>query len=65
MNVKNIQELEDRTLIFEGSLNPTEVAVVVSMGLNTMLAMGLMEMIPGIESKEIFNMGGDDDASVQ
>lgn len=66
MNIKSVQELEDRTLVFEGEMNPSEVAIVISMGLNTLMGMGMMEMIPGIQSKEIFNPNaGDDDGLIQ
>jgi len=55
MKVNSIQEMEDHTIVFNGELNPTEAALVLSMGLNGMLSLGMMHLIPDVESMEIFN----------
>lgn len=52
MLVKNVQELEDKTITFEGELGPSEAAVVLSFGLNALFSMGLMSMIPDISVSE-------------
>ena len=54
MKVNSIQEMEDHTIIFNGELNPTEAALVLSMGLNGMLSLGLMHLIPDVDSQQIF-----------
>lgn len=55
MKINSMQEMEDKTITFTGELSPVEGALVVAMGLNTLAAMGLMTMLPGIEVNEAFN----------
>ncbi len=45
MIITNVQELEDRTLKFDGTLTETEAAMVVSIGLNTLWSSGLMKLL--------------------
>jgi len=53
MQVKEVQELEDKTITFGGTLGPTEAAVVLSFGLNALFSMGLMSLIPGVSVEEV------------
>ncbi len=52
MQVKNVQETEDKRLTFEGELGPQEAALVVSFGLNALFSMGLMNLIPNVLVEE-------------
>lgn len=53
MKVKNVQEHEDKTLVFEGTLTPTEAELVVSFGLNALMSLGLMSMIPSVKVEHV------------
>lgn len=53
MEIKNLQELDDKTLLFEGSLSPHEAAIVVSFGLNAMMSLGLMHLLPTVKVEEV------------
>lgn len=55
MKINSVQELEDKSITFNGELSPTETALVVSMGLNTMISLGLMHLLPGLEVEEFEN----------
>ena len=52
MKINSIQEMEDKTIHFTGELSPTEGAIVVAMGLNTMVSLGLMHLLPGPDVDE-------------
>lgn len=52
MKINSVQELEDKSISFDGELSPTETALVVSMGLNTMISLGLMHLLPGLTVEE-------------
>lgn len=49
MQVKNVQEVEGKAIVFEGTLTPTESELVVSFGLNALMSMGLMSMLPSVK----------------
>lgn len=53
MQINSVQELEDRTLKFEGHMTEKEAAIVIALGLNTLWANGLMSMIDGVEATEV------------
>ena len=57
MKVSSVQEHENKTVTFQGELTPEETGLVVSFGLNTMLAMGIMSLIPNIEANEYTTEG--------
>lgn len=61
MKVNSIQEMEDHTIVFNGELNPTEAALVISMGLNGMLSLGMMHLIPDMDAthSQVFNADPD------
>lgn len=46
--------MENKTIHFTGELSPTEGALVVAMGLNTMVSLGLMHLLPGLDVDEQF-----------
>jgi len=52
MKINTVTELDDKTVQFSGELTASESALVVSFGLNGMLAMGLMALVPGIKYEE-------------
>lgn len=54
MKINSIQEQDDKTIHFTGELSPTEGALVVAMGLNTMVSLGLMHLLPGLDVDEQF-----------
>ena len=54
MKINSIQEQENKTIHFTGELSPTEGALVVAMGLNTMVSLGLMHLLPGLDVDEQF-----------
>ena len=56
MKINSMQELEDKTIHFSGELTPTEGALVISLGLNTLAALGMMSMLPSIAVTESFNV---------
>ena len=58
MQVNNVQELEDRTVTFEGELSMKEASVVLSIGLNTLFANGMMKMIENITVSEVPHRDG-------
>lgn len=53
MLVHNVQERDDKTLVFTGTLTAPEVEVVVSFGINTLMSLGLAHLLPSIETNEI------------
>jgi len=55
MKINTVTEMEDKTLSFTGELTASESALVVSFGLNGMLAMGLMALVPGVQFNETFS----------
>ena len=57
MKVNSVQEHEVKTVTFTGELSPEETNLVVAFGLNTMLAMGLMSMMPNVETNEFIAEG--------
>lgn len=65
MKIKSVQELEDNTVVFEGEMNNQELAIALAFGLNTMLSMGVMEMIPNISTTQIFTPDMGDDGLIQ
>jgi len=52
VKVNSVQEHDNKTITFNGELSPEESSLVVAFGLNTMLAMGLMSMVPNVETNE-------------
>lgn len=64
MQVNSVQELEDRTVKFEGHMTEKEASIVIALGLNTLWANGLMNMIDNIDVTEIPS-GPDDDETMQ
>lgn len=60
MQVNNVQELEDRTVTFEGQLTGKEAAIVLSIGLNTLYANGMMKMIDNVAVSEVLHQEGND-----
>ena len=53
MKVNSVVELEDKSVKFEGELSPTEAALVVAFGLNTLVSVGLTSMIPSVGIEEL------------
>lgn len=53
MEIKNVQEFDDKTLKFEGVLNPSETAIVVSFGLNALMSLGLIHLLPTLSVEEL------------
>lgn len=49
MEVKNVQQVGDTVYTFTGELNTTEHAVVLSYGLNTLMSLGLMSLMPNVD----------------
>lgn len=49
MQILSVQEQDDKTIKFEGTISDQEAAIVIAVGLNAMLHMGMMHMIPGID----------------
>jgi hypothetical protein len=64
MQVNSVQELEDRTLKFEGHLSAKEAGIVVALGLNTLWANGLLSMVNDVDVTEI-PLGPTDEDTVQ
>jgi hypothetical protein len=52
MQIISVQEQDDKTLKFEGTISDQEAAIVIAVGLNSMLHMGMMHMVPDIEVDE-------------
>ena len=52
MHIKNVQELEDKTVVFEGEMSQHEHSVVVSFGLNALMSLGLLQLIPSVKVEE-------------
>ena len=52
MQILSVQEQDDKTIKFEGTISDQEAAIVLAIGLNAMLHMGMLHMIPGIEVDE-------------
>jgi hypothetical protein len=65
VKIKSVQELEDNTVVFEGELNNQELAIALAFGLNTMLSMGVMEMIPNVQTTQMFTPDMGDDGLIQ
>jgi len=60
MQVNSVQELEDRTVKFEGMMTPKEAGIVIAIGLNTLWASGLMNMISDVAVTDIPHGSGDE-----
>jgi hypothetical protein len=52
MQILSVQEQDDKTLKFEGTISDQEAAIVLAVGLNAMLHLGMMHMVPDIEYSE-------------
>jgi hypothetical protein len=52
MHILSVQEQDDKTIKFEGSISEQEASIVLAVGLNAMLHMGMMHMIPDVEYEE-------------
>jgi hypothetical protein len=52
MQILSVQEQDDKTLKFEGTISDQEAAIVLAVGLNAMMHMGMMHMIPDVEYSE-------------
>ncbi len=52
MQVDSVQELEDRTLRFSGTMSEKEATIVVALGLNTLWANGLMHIVGDVDVGE-------------
>ena len=53
MQVNSVQELDDKTVKFEGHMTEKEAGIVIALGLNTLYASGLMAMLETVEVTEI------------
>jgi hypothetical protein len=53
MLVNNVQQHEDKSLVFTGTLTPPEVEIVVSFGINALMHLGLMHLLPSLESTPV------------
>jgi hypothetical protein len=52
MHILSVQEQDDKTIKFEGTISEQEASIVLAVGLNAMLHMGMMHMIPDVEYDE-------------
>lgn len=41
------------SVIFTGTLTPPEVEIVVSFGINALMSMGLLHMLPSLHKEEL------------
>lgn len=53
MHVNNVQQKDDKSLVFTGTLTPPEVEIVVSFGINALMSMGLLHMLPNLHKEEL------------
>lgn len=49
MQVKNVQKIEGKNLVFEGTLTEAETEIVVSFGLNALMTLGLLGSLPNLK----------------
>lgn len=49
MLVKNVQEIDGKSLVFEGTLTQPEVEIITSFGINALMSLGLMAMLPNMK----------------
>lgn len=53
MLVNNVQQAEDKSIVFTGTLTAPEVEIVVSFGINALMSMGLLHMLPNLHQQEM------------
>lgn len=53
MQVKNVQEIDGKSLVFEGTLTPAEAELVISFGINALMTLGLISNLPNMKVEHV------------